>query len=177
MDFRFFRTVRRRTETMQTPDGDLKMSKDKKYKKKKGKRLKRLLVVVLLLAVFVLVLNLLPPKKVVNTNPFLKDPDALPMIAASLLTPEPVTLENVPDIADVDSMLVAAARFGAQVVRDRRVGTVTLCTPRMSSARIDPELAAKISAAVTHAASLVPFFISRSFSSLLRSPAAADRDD
>ena len=56
------------------------MSKDKK--KKKGKGLKAALCVILLLAVFVAVINLLPPKKVVNTNPFLKDPDALPMIAA-----------------------------------------------------------------------------------------------
>ena len=56
------------------------MSKDKK--KKKGKGLKTALCVILLLAVFVAVINLLPPKKVVNTNPFLKDPDALPMIAA-----------------------------------------------------------------------------------------------
>ena len=55
------------------------MSKDKK---KKGKGLKTALCVILLLAVFVAVINLLPPKKVVNTNPFLKDPDALPMIAA-----------------------------------------------------------------------------------------------
>ena len=40
----------------------------------------------------------------------------LPMIAASLLTAEPVMLENVPDIADVASMLEAAERLGAAVL-------------------------------------------------------------
>ena len=35
---------------------------------------------------------------------------ALPMIAAALLTSEPVTIENVPDISDVASMLECARR-------------------------------------------------------------------
>ncbi|MBQ6915191.1 MAG: UDP-N-acetylglucosamine 1-carboxyvinyltransferase, partial [Kiritimatiellae bacterium] len=68
----------------------------------------------------------------------------LPMIAASLLTAEPVTLENVPDIADVASMLEAAERLGAAVSRDKAAGTVRLCTPRVRSARIDAQLAARI---------------------------------
>ena len=68
----------------------------------------------------------------------------LPMIAASLLTPEPVTLENVPDISDVSAMLEAAERFGAKVSRDRQGGTVTISTPRVRSASIDPALAARI---------------------------------
>ena len=42
---------------------------------------------------------------------------ALPMIAASLLTSETVTLRNVPDIADVAAMLDAAKSFGAKVTR------------------------------------------------------------
>lgn len=69
---------------------------------------------------------------------------ALPMIAAALLTNEPVILENVPNIADVAVMLEAARRFGAQVTRDCRAGRVTLVTPRLKSARIMPELAAKL---------------------------------
>ncbi|MBQ8125772.1 MAG: UDP-N-acetylglucosamine 1-carboxyvinyltransferase, partial [Kiritimatiellae bacterium] len=36
---------------------------------------------------------------------------ALPMIAAALLTDQPVTLVNVPDITDVAAMLDAARRF------------------------------------------------------------------
>jgi UDP-N-acetylglucosamine 1-carboxyvinyltransferase len=69
---------------------------------------------------------------------------ALPMIAAALLTDEPVTLENVPDISDVAMMLEAAASFGARVTRDKAAGTVRLETPRIRSARISPEAAAKI---------------------------------
>ena len=69
---------------------------------------------------------------------------ALPMIAASLLTAEPVRLENVPDIDDVASMLEAAKRLGATVSRDCDEGTVVLHTPRIRSARIDAELAARI---------------------------------
>ena len=68
----------------------------------------------------------------------------LPMIAASLLTAEPVMLENVPDIADVASMLEAAERLGAAVSRDKSAGTVRLCTPRVRSARIDAQLASRI---------------------------------
>ena len=69
---------------------------------------------------------------------------ALPMIAASLLTSEPVTLLNLPAIADVASMLDVARRFGARVTRSAPDGTATLVTPRLRTARIDPEAAAKI---------------------------------
>ncbi len=69
---------------------------------------------------------------------------ALPMIAAALMTSEPVTLTNVPDIADVESMLQAAKGFGTTVVRDRAAGTVTLTTAKLRSARIPPALAARI---------------------------------
>ncbi len=69
----------------------------------------------------------------------------LPMIAASLLTDEPVTLSNVPDIADVDVMLGAIARtFGASVSRDRRAGVVTLHTSHIKSARLGAATAAKL---------------------------------
>ena len=43
---------------------------------------------------------------------------ALPMIAASLLTSEPVTLANLPDINDVAAMLDVARSFGARVSRN-----------------------------------------------------------
>ena len=69
---------------------------------------------------------------------------ALPMIAAALMTSEPVTLTNVPDIADVESMLQAAKGFGTTVVRDRAAGTVALTTAKLRSARIPPALAARI---------------------------------
>lgn len=69
---------------------------------------------------------------------------ALPMIAASLLTAEPVTLTNVPNIDDVDAMLEAAKNFGTIVIRDKSAATVTLTTKRIRTAKIPPELAAKI---------------------------------
>lgn len=69
---------------------------------------------------------------------------ALPMIAASLLTSEPVTISNLPDIADVASMLEAAERFGAQVSRNLGESTVTLCAKKLKTAIIAPELAAKL---------------------------------
>ena len=69
---------------------------------------------------------------------------ALPMIAASLLTSEPVTLRNVPDILDVETMLAAAKTFGAKVVRDRAAKTVTLTTPRLKTSTISRDIASKI---------------------------------
>ncbi len=68
----------------------------------------------------------------------------LPMIAAALLTSEPVTLLNVPEIADVTSMLEALKSFGAQVVRNLPEGKVTLTTPKLKSAKISTELAARM---------------------------------
>jgi UDP-N-acetylglucosamine 1-carboxyvinyltransferase len=40
---------------------------------------------------------------------------ALPMLAATLLTDEPVALENVPDIRDVETMIAALGDIGASV--------------------------------------------------------------
>ncbi len=76
---------------------------------------------------------------------------ALPMIAAALLTSEPVTLENVPDIADVDSMLACARRFGATVTRRLAAGTVTIHAQKLKTARLDPALAARIRTSVLFA--------------------------
>ncbi|MCR5413496.1 MAG: UDP-N-acetylglucosamine 1-carboxyvinyltransferase [Kiritimatiellae bacterium] len=69
---------------------------------------------------------------------------ALPMIAAALLSAEPVTIRNLPDISDVAVMLEAAAKFGAKVVRDAAAGTATLTTPKLKTARISSEMAAKL---------------------------------
>ena len=69
---------------------------------------------------------------------------ALPMIAASLLTSEPVTITNVPDIADVELMLEVAKGFGVKVMRSPKKRAVTLVSGRIRTARIDPGLAARI---------------------------------
>ena len=68
----------------------------------------------------------------------------LPMIAASLLTAEPVTITNVPAISDVSTMLDAARSFGTKVTRDVKAGTVTLVSPKLKTAKISAELASKI---------------------------------
>ena len=69
---------------------------------------------------------------------------ALPMIAAALLTDEPVTLVNLPEIDDVGSMLEAARSLGAEVTRHANERAVTLVTPKLRTATIAAELAAKI---------------------------------
>ena len=66
------------------------------------------------------------------------------MIAAALLTREPVTLTNLPDIDDVARMLDVARDFGVKVTRCPKDGMVTLASARIRSAKIDPELAARI---------------------------------
>jgi len=69
---------------------------------------------------------------------------ALPMIAASLLTSEPVVLTNLPEIDDVLRMLEVADGFGVKVARDAAKRTVTLTAARLKSAKLDPALAARI---------------------------------
>ena len=69
---------------------------------------------------------------------------ALPMIAAALLTSEPVTLVNVPDIDDVGRMLEVARGFGVKVTRDAKTRSVTLAAAKIRTAKLDPELAARI---------------------------------
>ena len=80
---------------------------------------------------------------------------ALPMIAAALLTSEPVTLENVPDIADVASMLECAQRFGATVTRSAQSSSVTIHAKRLRTARLDPALAARIRTSILFAGPLL----------------------
>ena len=80
---------------------------------------------------------------------------ALPMIAAALLTSEPVTLENMPDIADVSCMLECAARFGARIVRKAGSDSITIHAQNLRSARLDPALAAQIRASILFAGPLL----------------------
>ena len=72
----------------------------------------------------------------------------LPMIAAALLTHEPVVLENVPDIDDVHTMLAIAAEFGMSVEWDADRRWLRLCAAELHHAEIPPELCRKIRASV-----------------------------
>ncbi len=80
---------------------------------------------------------------------------ALPMIAAALLSSEPVTLKNVPDISDVANMLECASRFGASVSRDRAARTVRIEARRLRTVRLDPALARAIRTSVLFAGPLL----------------------
>ncbi len=80
---------------------------------------------------------------------------ALPMIAAALLTSEPVVLENVPVIADVKVMLDFVARFGAKVSFDEEKYTVVIEAKKLRSVKLDPVVAKKIRTSVLFAGPLL----------------------
>jgi UDP-N-acetylglucosamine 1-carboxyvinyltransferase len=72
---------------------------------------------------------------------------AFPLIASALLTDQPVTLRNVPDISDVRTMLEAVEGLGVQVARHDR-HTVTLHARALSSSAPDPALLRRIRGAL-----------------------------
>jgi UDP-N-acetylglucosamine 1-carboxyvinyltransferase len=78
---------------------------------------------------------------------------ALPMIAASLLTDEAVTLRNVPEIGDVAVMLEIAASLGVSV--DRAGPTVRLCAAGLSGTEIPRPLSDRIRTAMLFAGPLL----------------------
>ena len=80
---------------------------------------------------------------------------ALPMIAAALLTSDPVTLENVPDISDVADMLSAARTLGVRVARNKTRRTVALCAGRLRSTKIGFDLASRIRTSILFAGPLL----------------------
>jgi UDP-N-acetylglucosamine 1-carboxyvinyltransferase len=79
---------------------------------------------------------------------------ALPIIAACLLTDEPVALSNVPAITDVETMLELAADLGADVehVGD---GAVRIHAHRMAKHELDEELCSRIRASILLAGPLL----------------------
>ncbi|OPZ26464.1 MAG: UDP-N-acetylglucosamine 1-carboxyvinyltransferase [Lentisphaerae bacterium ADurb.BinA184] len=79
----------------------------------------------------------------------------LPMIAAALLTDEPVTLDNVPDIGDVGHMLEIAAALGAGVERDLAARRVVLRGAGLRETVLPPRLCEELRAGVLFAAPLV----------------------
>ena len=67
---------------------------------------------------------------------------ALPMLAACALTDEPIELENVPGILDVDNMLRLLEDLG---VRTARWGnTVELCAAGLRKTELDPGLCGRV---------------------------------
>ncbi len=78
---------------------------------------------------------------------------AVALIAAALLTDEPVTLENLPAIRDVDVMLEIAAKLGASVERpDPHRATIA---GSISTPALDARLAGEIRASLLFAGPLL----------------------
>ena len=67
---------------------------------------------------------------------------ALPMLAACVLTDEPLILENVPDILDVENMLRLLADLG--VATARRGHAVEVCAKGLRKTALDRGLCAKV---------------------------------
>lgn len=72
---------------------------------------------------------------------------ALPLLAASLLTDEPVLLHNLPDIGDVRTMLEILMSLGVEVERSGH--SVRLCARSVHSTSPDPALFAQIRGSLT----------------------------
>lgn len=67
---------------------------------------------------------------------------ALPMLAACVLTDEPVVLDNVPRILDVENMLKLLADLGVAVARKGH--SVELCAKGLKKTELDRALCAKV---------------------------------
>lgn len=82
---------------------------------------------------------------------------ALPALAASLLTTEPVVLENVPRIRDVETLLDILSALGARVVWEAG-NVVTVDASGVDAIRPDEELAERIRASILLAGPLLARF-------------------
>jgi UDP-N-acetylglucosamine 1-carboxyvinyltransferase len=71
---------------------------------------------------------------------------ALPILCAALLTPEPLTLTNVPDLNDIQTMLKLLEQMGVKVVQDG--GTVTLDASGLNNPTAPYEMVKTMRAAV-----------------------------
>jgi UDP-N-acetylglucosamine 1-carboxyvinyltransferase len=79
---------------------------------------------------------------------------ALPILAASLLTDEPVTLTNVPAITDVETMLELIVDLGVDVER-AGAGEVRIHAAEVRKRELDEELCSRIRASVLLAGPLL----------------------
>ncbi|MBI5953856.1 MAG: UDP-N-acetylglucosamine 1-carboxyvinyltransferase [Chloroflexi bacterium] len=79
---------------------------------------------------------------------------ALPLLAACLLTEEPVTLRNVPLIRDVQAMRKLIESLGA-VVEELDATTWRITTRELTSSHLDPDLCRRIRASILIAGPVV----------------------
>ncbi len=80
--------------------------------------------------------------------------EALPAIAAAMLTPDPVELDNIPDIVDVRVMLEICRALGSEV---EWIGSnrVRIHTPELKTTLVPVELARRVRASILFAGPLV----------------------
>jgi UDP-N-acetylglucosamine 1-carboxyvinyltransferase len=71
---------------------------------------------------------------------------ALPVLAAVCLSAEPITIANLPRVADIQAMLAALGEIGAE--GDLEGGTITVQVPRIQSALVPAEITAATRASV-----------------------------
>ena len=79
---------------------------------------------------------------------------ALPIVAAALLTDQPVVLENVPRIRDVETLVELVRSVGAKADWAER-NTLHIHAKEVRAAGLDPELCRKIRASILLAAPLL----------------------
>jgi UDP-N-acetylglucosamine 1-carboxyvinyltransferase len=70
----------------------------------------------------------------------------LPMLAASVLTDQPIELENVPDIRDVRVMLELLESLGVSV--EKSADGVILCAAGLHTTELSPELCRRVRASI-----------------------------
>ncbi|MBL9041888.1 MAG: UDP-N-acetylglucosamine 1-carboxyvinyltransferase [Myxococcales bacterium] len=81
---------------------------------------------------------------------------ALPIIAAALLSPEPVTLHNVPRIRDVETLVDLIRSVGAHAQWDEsNAHSLHIHAQTLHAASLDPQLCARIRASILLAAPLL----------------------
>lgn len=71
---------------------------------------------------------------------------ALKIVAASLLSADKITINNVPDIEEINRLLELCQTVGTKVERNDE--TLTLTTPEITETNLDPTLVKKIRAAL-----------------------------
>ncbi len=79
---------------------------------------------------------------------------ALPMLAACLLTDQPVTLHNVPRIGDVGILLELLKNLGVRVLGNGG-GSITVQADQVTSQHLSPELCQKVRASILLAGPLL----------------------
>jgi len=75
---------------------------------------------------------------------------ALPLMTATLLTPDPLTLRNIPDLADITTLSEVLSEHGAEITLRKQDGAriLTLSTPEITSSVAPYDLVRKMRASI-----------------------------